>query len=239
MTALLMIFAKEPRAGQVKTRLSPPLSPQDATQLYHTFLEDILEEMVRVPEMRLALAYSPPSARSYFRGLAPAGTDLFPQEGEDLGERMARACARGLAAGFGPVLLRGGDVPDLPGAVVAEAREVLAAGQAQVVLGPALDGGYYLVGLAEPQPGLFQGPVWSSRTVLADTLERAGRLGLKVHLLPAWPDIDTYADLLAFLGRAHPAPQPGWRSHREARRLLGLTEVRGGGPQRRGAGDFA
>ncbi len=239
MTALLIIFAKEPRPGQVKTRLSPPLSPEAATQLYHSFLLDILEEMIRVPELSLALAYSPPGARSFFRDLAPPGTDLFPQEGEDLGERMARACDWGLAAGFGPVLLRGGDVPDLPEAVVAEAREVLAAGRAQVVLGPALDGGYYLVGLAEPQPGLFQGPAWSSRTVLADTLGLAEKLGLKVHLLPAWPDIDTYADLLAFLGREHPAPQPGWRSHLQGHRLLGLTEARRGAAQRRNAGDPA
>ncbi|MFA5111084.1 MAG: TIGR04282 family arsenosugar biosynthesis glycosyltransferase [Desulfobaccales bacterium] len=236
---MLIIFAKEPRPGLVKTRLSPPLSPEEATQLYHSFLQDIVAEMARVPEMNLALAYSPSGARDFFRRLTPPGADLFPQEGKDLGERMARACARGLAAGFGPVLLRGGDVPDLPGAVVAEAREVLAAGRAQVVLGPAMDGGYYLVGLAEPQPGLFRGPAWSSRTVLTDTLRLAEELGLKVHLLPAWPDIDTYADLLAFLGRAHPAPHPGWRSHREACRLLELAEGRRGAPTRRDAEDRA
>ena len=131
MTALLIIFAKEPCPGQVKTRLSPPLSPEAAAQLYHSFLQDILEEMVRVPEVRLAVAFSPPGAQACFRGLAPPGTDLFPQDGADLGERMARAFARGFAAGFGPVMLRGSDVPDLPAAVVSEAREVLAAGRVQ------------------------------------------------------------------------------------------------------------
>ena len=100
---------------------------------------------------------------------------------------MARAFDWGFAAGFGPVMLRGSDVPDLPAAVVAEAREVLAAGRAQVVLGPATDGGYHLVGLTEPQPRLFQGPAWSSSTVLADTLELARHLGLRVHLLPPGP----------------------------------------------------
>ena len=137
MTTLLIIFAKEPRPGQVKTRLSPPLSPEEAAQLYHSFLQDILEEMARVPGVRLAVAFSPLEAQVFFRGLAPPGTDLFPQEGADLGERMAQAFARGFAAGFGPVLLRGGDVPDLPAAVVSEAAEVLAAGRDQVVLGPA------------------------------------------------------------------------------------------------------
>jgi uncharacterized protein len=225
MTALLIIFAKEPRPGQVKTRLCPPLSPEEAAQLYHSFLLDILEEMAQVPEIRLAVAFSPPAAQVFFRQIAPPGADLFPQEGADLGERMARAFARGFAAGFGPILLRGSDVPDLPAQVVSEAKEALAAGQAQVVLGPATDGGYHLVGLAEPQPRLFQGPVWSSNTVLADTLDLARQLGLRVRLLPPWPDIDTYDNLQTFLGQAHPAPQPGWRSLEQARRLLGLLST--------------
>jgi rSAM/selenodomain-associated transferase 1 len=221
MTALLIIFAKEPRPGQVKTRLSPPLSPEEAAQLYHSFIKDILEEMARVPEVRLAVAFSPPGAQVFFRGLAPPGTDLFPQEGADLGKRMARAFARGFAAGFGPVLLRGSDVPDLPAAVVSEAKEVLAAGQAQVVLGPATDGGYHLMGLTEPQPRLFQGPAWSSSTVLTDTLRLARQLDLRVHLLPPWPDIDTADNLRTFLNLPRPAPQPGWCSFQVARRLLG------------------
>jgi len=187
MTTLLIIFAKEPRPGQVKTRLSPPLSPEEAAQLYHRFILDILDEMARVPEMRLAVAFSPPTAQVFFRRLAPPGTVLFPQEGADLGERMARAFARNFTAGFSPVVLRGSDVPDLPAAVVSEAKTVLAAGQARVVLGPCPDGGYYLVGLSEPQPALFRGPVWSSRTVLADTLRLARQLGLSVHLLPPGP----------------------------------------------------
>jgi uncharacterized protein len=226
MTTLLIIFAKEPRPGQVKTRLSPILSPEAAAQLYHSFLLDILEEMVRVPEVRLAVAFSPPEAQALLGGLAPPGTDLFPQEGADLGERMARAFARSFAAGFSPVMLRGSDVPDLPAAVISEAREVLAAGRAQVVLGPATDGGYYLVGLTEPQPRLFQGPAWSSATVLTDTLGLARQLGLRVHLLPPWADIDSCDDLRTFLNRTGPAPQPGWRSREQARRLLGLPAPR-------------
>jgi hypothetical protein len=221
MTALLIIFAKEPRPGRVKTRLSPPLSPEEAAQLYHSFLQDILEEMARVPAVRLALAFSPPGAEGFFQNQAFSGADLFPQEGADLGERMIRAFTRSFDEGFGPVLLRGSDVPDLTAAVVSEAREVLAAGQAEVALGPCPDGGYYLVGLSEPQPQLFQGPAWSSGTVLTDTLRLASQWGLRVHLLPSWTDIDTSADLQAFLQRPRPAPEPGWRSFQEARRLLG------------------
>lgn len=221
MTALLIIFAKEPRPGHVKTRLSPPLSPEEAAQLYHSFLVDILEEMGRVPNVRLALAFSPAAAQGFFRTLAPPGMDLFPQEGRDLGERMARACARGFAAGYSPVLLRGSDTPDLPAAVVAEANEVLAAGHFQVVLGPATDGGYYLVGLTAPQSCLFQGPAWSSNSVLSSTLKTARQQDLAVHLLPSWSDIDTHGDLITFLQKARPAPQPGWRSRLTAMSLLG------------------
>ena len=226
MTALLIIFAKEPRPGQVKTRLSPPLSPEAAAQLYQCFIQDILDEMARAPEMRLAVAFSPETAEGFFKKLAPPGASLFPQEGDDLGARMARAFARNFAAGFGPILLRGTDVPDLPAAVVAEASAMLAAGQVQVVLGPATDGGYHLVGLTEPQPALFQGPVWSSTTVLADTLRLARRLGLGVHLLPPWPDIDTGDDLQTFLQRTRPAPEPGWRSFELAQRLLSRLRTR-------------
>ena len=107
MTALLIIFAKEPRPGQVKTRLSPPLSPEAAAQLYHCFILDILDEMARAPEVRLAVAFSPPKAQDFFRRLAPPGHSLFPQEGADLGERMARAFARSFAAGFGPITAPG------------------------------------------------------------------------------------------------------------------------------------
>jgi hypothetical protein len=145
---------------------------------------------------------------------------------------MARAFARSFAAGFGPVLLRGSDVPDLPAAVVSEAHAVLAAGQAQVVLGPATDGGYHLVGLTEPQPALFRGPAWSSSTVLTDTLRLARQLGLRVHLLPPWLDIDTYDNLRTFLHRTRPAPQPGWRSHEQALRLLGRLQAREPEPSR-------
>jgi rSAM/selenodomain-associated transferase 1 len=226
MTALLIIFSKEPLPGQVKTRLCPPLSPEAAAKLYHCFLLDILDEMALVAEVSLTVAFSPETAQGFFRQLAPPETGLFPQEGADLGQRMARAFARSFAAGFGPVLLRGSDVPDLPAAVVSEVIAVLAAGQAQVVLGPATDGGYHLVGLSEPQPGLFQGPVWSSRTVLADTLRLARQLGLRVHLLDPWPDIDTGDDLRTFLNRPGPASQPGWRSRVQAQKLLARLQTR-------------
>jgi glycosyltransferase A (GT-A) superfamily protein (DUF2064 family) len=124
-----------------------------------------------------------------------------------------------------PVLLRGSDTPDLPGEIVQEAAEALTAGNAELVLGPAMDGGYYLVGLNAPRPELFRDIAWSTSQVLTDTLNLARSLALKVHLLPAWRDIDTYPDLLSFLSRPHPRPQPGWRTHRLARRFLEAPQI--------------
>lgn len=264
--ALLIIFAKEPLAGQVKTRLCPPLSAKAAARLYHFFLEDILEEMGRLPEISLAVAYTyspsrancfrrgepvvrpgrwantgfaptfnplliatrystPATALNFFKKIAPSGVLLFPQEGADLTERLVQAFDRGFAGGFGTVLVRNSDSPDLPGEIVSAAGQALQAEGADLVLGPSPDGGYNLVGLKKPQPQLFQGITWSSPTVLADTLEKARRSSLAVHLLTSWPDIDTIADLRAFAARPLAPDAPGRRSRLYARELLaGISE---------------
>jgi len=217
---VLLIFAKEPAPGQVKTRLCPPLSPQAAARLYAQFLEDVLEEMARLPHITVALAYTPDTARAFFQNLLPPGIHLTAQTGEDLGQRLQQAFAWAFAQGAETILIRNSDSPDLPGGLVQEAREVLDRHRAQAVLGPCPDGGYYLVGLKNTQPQLFQGINWSSSTVLADTLTQAERLGLTVHLLPSWPDIDTPADLQAFISSPQKPSAPGWRSYNLARQLL-------------------
>jgi rSAM/selenodomain-associated transferase 1 len=217
---LLIIFAKEPSPGQVKTRLCPPLSPRAAARLYGQFLEDVVEEMARLPQMKIALAYTPASARPFFQSLTTPGIHLVVQTGEDLGERLLQAFDWGFAQSTQAVLIRNSDSPDLPGSLAREAQKVLEDGQAQVVLGPCPDGGYYLVGLRSPQPQLFHDITWSGPTVLADTLARAERLGLAVHLLPPWPDIDTCDDLQAFLATPRTSPSPGWRSYELAKALL-------------------
>jgi rSAM/selenodomain-associated transferase 1 len=223
MANLTIIFAKEPVPGQVKTRLIPPLSPEMACRLYHCFLEDIIDDAVRLQGMDIALAYTPAGARGFFQTLAHPGMRLIAQEGRDLGERQARAFAWGFKSGYGLVLLRGSDTPDLPGDIMLEAVEKLAAGDAQVVLGPSQDGGYYLIGLKGLHPRLFYGLTWSTGSVLTETLSRARELDLKVHLLPYWRDIDTYADLVDFLKRSDPSPRASRRSVRAARELVAAS----------------
>ncbi len=218
---LLMIFAKEPVAGQVKTRLCPPLSSEAAARLYGQFLEDVVEEMAGLHQIKIALAYTPASALPFFQDRATPDIHLMAQAGADLGERLQQAFVWGFAERAQTVLIRNSDSPDLPGWLVTEAREVLERGQAQVVLGPCPDGGYYLVGLQSPQPQLFHDITWSGPTVLTETLARAEHLGLTVHLLPPWPDIDTCDDLRDFLATPKNSPSPGWRSYELAKALLG------------------
>lgn len=218
--ALLIIFAKEPIPGQVKTRLSPPLTPVEAAQLYHYFLQDVAAEMASLPGVEVAIAYDPASARNFFETLAPQDVRLVPQADSGLSVRLIQAFAWGFAQGYGAVLARNSDSPDLPGFIILEGAEALLSGQADVVLGPCPDGGYYLVGLSRPCPELFLDVAWSTEAVLDQTLARARSLALKAHLLPPWPDIDDVSELANFLSKPLAPPAPGWRSHTWARERL-------------------
>ena len=221
MDTLLVILAKKPVPGQVKTRFCPPLSPEAAAALYHCFLLDILEEMGRLPEVSLALAYSPPESLSFFQKVAPPGCRLAPQEGKDLGERLVQALAWGFSQGFTRVLIRNSDSPNLPGRLILEARAALGAKGAEVVLGPCPDGGYYLVGLTAPHPRLFEEMPWSTDLVLNATRDRARNLGLALHLLPPWPDMDNYEDLKDFMKKGPPAVDaPGRRTYIEVQKRV-------------------
>ena len=217
---LLVIFAKEPASGQVKTRLSPPLSPAEAAELYHYFLQDVVAEMAHLPEIEVAIAYDPASARGFFETLSGEGVRLVPQTDAGLGERLIQAFAWGFSRGFSSIIIRNSDSPDLPGVVVQEAKEALSQGRADVALGPSPDGGYYLAGLRRPCPDLFLDVAWSTDQVLNQTLARARSLGLKAHLLPPWPDIDDIVGLVNFLKKPLAPPTPGWRSHAWARERL-------------------
>lgn len=210
----LAVMARAPGSESVKTRLHAALGVGPATLLYRCFLLDGLEAAAALPGLAPVLAVSPARAVRAMAALAPAGIRLIAQSGADLGARMAHLSARLLTDGHGAVLLIGSDLPTLPPAYLAEAARALAAGTADVVLGPAEDGGYYLIGLARPAPALFQDIAWSTGAVLEATRARARALGLREHLLPTWYDVDTPADL-GRLRRDLVRPGPGaWRTRR-------------------------
>jgi uncharacterized protein len=183
-------MAKHPVAGRVKTRLAAVLGPVLASDLQRAFVLDLAERLVDL-DAAVTWAYWPPSAP--FAALLP-GVRCRPQRGRDLGERLAAAIADELDAGAPAVLAIGADAPHLPADRLREAALALAGG-ADVVLGPADDGGYYLVGLRRAAPTLFAGIDWGGSRVLGTTLVRAAASGLRVHLLPRDFDVDRPADL--------------------------------------------
>jgi len=191
----LAIMAKRPQAGEVKTRLCPPLLPEEAAQVAHAFLLDKLEQVRRLPGVTRFISFFPPDAEAFFRTQAGEAFSLLPQRGGDLGERLSEVSDRLLGAGFSAVMITGTDSPTLPDAVLYEAHEVLIGDRADVVLGPVDDGGYYLIGLRRSSGFLFHGIAWSTDSVLSQTVARARLAGLRTHLLPTWFDVDTEPDL--------------------------------------------
>jgi rSAM/selenodomain-associated transferase 1 len=191
----LIVVAKEPEAGKTKTRLSPPLSGQQAADLYRCFLLDTLELMVRVEIAQPILAYTPDEAEPFFRRFAPAGFEFTPQVGADLGERLDNVLAHCLQGRYEQAVVMDSDSPSLPAAILERAFRELESPDVDVVLGPCEDGGYYLIGVKARCPALFQEITWSTSAVTAETLQHAEEHNLSVARLPEWYDIDVYEDL--------------------------------------------
>jgi rSAM/selenodomain-associated transferase 1 len=188
-------MAKVPGVAPVKSRLHPALTAERATDLYRCFLLDRLDSLGAVPGITPVVAFTPADAGAAIAALSPSGFRCLAQQGADLGERLDAVLTTLLAEGHRGAIAVDSDSPTLPMAYVAEAARVLAASAADVVVGPCDDGGYYLIGVRAPCPRLFDGIPWSTPAVLPMTLERVRELGLRVHVLPAWFDVDTEADL--------------------------------------------
>lgn len=194
MSIAVMIMAKKPQEGMVKTRLCPPLSPAQATALYHCFLCDKIAQVRSLSGATPALAYAPADSLSFFVELAPDFT-LLPQRGDDLTTRLIEAFTYLLATGYKAVIATDSDSPHLPTAYMQQAVDLLAAERADVVLGPSDDGGYYLIGLQHVYHELFTDMPWSTSAVYDETVRRAHVRHLRVATLPTWFDVDTAADL--------------------------------------------
>lgn len=190
------VMAKVPGATAVKSRLHPVLGVSLATRLYDCFLRDRLDALTPLAGIDRVVAFTPPEARDLMAQLAPAGFTLVPQRGMDLGARLSALLADLLDAGHPGAIAIDSDSPTLPMRYVSEAAQTLASRDADVVVGPCDDGGYYLIGVRGPHPGLFEAMPWSTDRVLPLTLERARHHGLRTHLLPAWFDVDTETDLV-------------------------------------------
>jgi uncharacterized protein len=229
------VMAKLPRAGHSKTRLCPPLRPEQAAQLSAAFLRDTTENMASaarsIPIVGYA-AYAPLGTEdAMIPHLAPGmgriladGDQPCPAGVDGLGRCLLQAITQLFAQGHTAACVLSSDTPTLPTGILITAAAVLLAGNnRRVVMGPCDDGGYYLLGMRAPHASLFADIAWSTATVAAATRERAVALGLDVVELPTWYDIDDTGSLQRLLGELEGYPAPWTRRAIEAFGLPMLT----------------
>jgi hypothetical protein len=208
----LAIMTKAPEAGRVKTRLIPPLTPEEAAELNKCFLRDTAAAISSAcssrsvaeahashseaaTEARGIAVYTPVGAEAAYGNILPAHFALLPQRGDTFGERLYFAIEDLFKCGFDSVCLIDSDSPTVPAGNFAEAVELLSTSEERVILGPSDDGGYYLIGVKKPHRYLFEQIDWSTERVLNQTIHRATEIGLEVKLLPIGYDVDDAASL--------------------------------------------
>jgi rSAM/selenodomain-associated transferase 1 len=216
----VLVFARSPQKGRVKTRLAAKLGADAALALYMAFSEDLLETLAALKLHRI-VCYHPARDRSQMRAWLGATVELVPQGGLHLGHRMAGALEEAFRQGYHTALLVGTDLPDLPAAVFQEALQALTSHGA--VIGPARDGGYYLIGFRRQafRPSIFEGIDWGSAKVLRQTMTRweQSATTVTIHRLPPWSDIDTLDDLMDLAGRLKERPRACPKTRQWLRRL--------------------
>ena len=194
----LVIFAKWPLPGQVKTRLCPPLQPDQAAELARCFLLDTVERVARLEEVQVWVAFTPADSEPRFRALLPASVRYLPQRGNDLGERELNIFVDLFEKAAARVALMGSDIPSVPLAYLRSAFDLLESPGCDAVLGPSRDGGYYCIGAQAGQsrlPALFENIEWSTERVMQQTLQQARLHNLHIRLIPRWYDVDTVEDM--------------------------------------------
>ncbi len=190
----IILFLKAPIKGAVKTRLAESIGDAAALELYRCFVADVLT-MAQSTGLNISVYYYPARAGDQIRSWLGDGFDIFPQTGDNLGEKMKNALAETFFAGFKRAIIIGSDLPDLLPEIIDEAFDRLKENSA--VIGPSRDGGYYLIGFTADGflPEIFDNISWGTDTVLSNTLKRFRDNGIVPIILPVWRDIDTIVDL--------------------------------------------
>ena len=199
MSTSLIIFAKSPIPGKVKTRLIPHITPIEAAELYKAFVADIIGNTHKLKCGQVTIAYTPSNAEDTFRSICNQSVNYLPQNGDNLGERMKNAFMYSFEKGSKRTVIIGTDSPTLPLSYIRDAFDAL--NEVPVTIGPTFDGGYYLIGLSERNDTIFDGVDWSTSRVFSQTLTRTQELNKQLCVLPPWYDVDT-SDNLEFL-RSH------------------------------------
>jgi rSAM/selenodomain-associated transferase 1 len=236
MSCAIAVMAKASIPGRAKTRLIPPLTPEEAAGLNTSFLRDVADNLISASSFaNIAgfMAYAPAGSTDFFRGILPDSIGLLETVAPSFGECLWRA-ASGLLDAHDAVCLLNSDSPTLPTAYLAAAATALAAPGDRVVLGPSIDGGYYLIGLKQPHRRLFEDIDWSTERVLVQSLARAREIDLPVHQLPSWYDVDDLDALRVLVGELFEErrfrvwgrmPTPATWTRRELGRLLAETDL--------------
>ena len=194
MRRAIFLPGKAPSPELAKTRLSPPLTPEQAAALYHGFLHDSTTLAVSLGWERVTLMHPEPrEGEEALARLLPAEVRLLPQPATDFGEILASGFSHHFAEGFDRVVLIGSDTPTLPASIVQDAAAIL--GDHDLAIGPTEDGGYYLLAMTRQHRRLFEDVAWSTDVVCEQTLARARELGLRIATMPTWYDVDTVAEL--------------------------------------------
>jgi rSAM/selenodomain-associated transferase 1 len=191
--AAIGIICKAPQPGRSKTRLASVIGDVAASELSACFLRDVATAIAAIPEAlgrRGYGVYAPAGTEHIMRQLLPPGFGLLLQAGDDLGHVLLGATRALLDAGHDSVMLVNGDSPTLPTRFLVQAIDALRKPGDRMVLGPASDGGYYLIGLKRPHQHLFTQIAWGTDSVARSTCQRAADIGLATMLLPEWYDID-------------------------------------------------
>jgi hypothetical protein len=188
----LIVFAKEPRCGQVKTRLSDCLSRKQAVGLYKAFIQDTIEISSKCKNCTRILAYHAEGNPLYLKKVAN-GYTFYKQQKTSLGQRLYNAFVFARNQGSTKTVIIGSDAPDLPISYIETAFSKLS--RHDLIFGPSKDGGYYLVGLKMPVRNIFQGIKWSTSSVLQESLLKAKKANKSVYLLKPWQDVDCCEDL--------------------------------------------
>lgn len=192
MNRTLIVFAKEPANGMVKTRLRSCFSDADLIRLYKAFVKDTLAVINDIRNARKILAFSSQSSPRFLKSVA-GGFEMIEQRGRTLGDRMYNAFVYAHESKPGKTVIIGTDSPTLPSTLLGKAFKALT--RRDMVIGPSIDGGYYLIGMKEPCADIFKGVRWSSSSVLKQTFNKARSLGMTTELLEKWHDVDDYGSL--------------------------------------------
>jgi len=190
----ILLFVKYPEKGRVKKRLTKELNAGFVSELYKKFVIDLVSKIEKL-KVDFKICFYPTDSKKQFMKWLGEKQDYIPQKGDDLGDRMKYCFNTSFNEGFGNCILIGSDIPDLPMDFIKEAFKFLQKNDA--VIGPASDGGYYLIGFKKNSflPEIFKGITWGSESVYQNTMNIFKKTGIKVEVLQQWYDIDTLSDL--------------------------------------------